>query len=39
MSKRHGTNAYIDEKVFRRTAVRTKKINLSPVVMRGGIRL
>lgn len=28
-----------DAKVFRRTAVKTKKINISPKVMRGGIRL
>lgn len=29
-----------DKKVFRRTAVRTKEINVNPgVVMRGGIRL
>lgn len=28
-----------DKKVFRRTAVKTKKINLSPKIMRGGIRL
>lgn len=28
-----------DRKVFRRTAVKTKKINIAPKVMRGGIRL
>lgn len=28
-----------DKKVFRRTAVKTKKINIAPKVMRGGIRL
>lgn len=28
-----------DKKVFRRTAVKSKKINLAPKVMRGGIRL
>lgn len=28
-----------DRKVFRRTAVKTKKVNISPKVMRGGIRL
>ena len=28
-----------DRKVFRRTAVATKKINVYPVNMRGGIRL
>lgn len=29
----------LDRKVFRRTAARSKKINISPVVYRGGIRL
>lgn len=28
-----------DRKVFKNTAVKQKKINVSPVVMRGGIRL
>lgn len=28
-----------DRKVFRRTAVKTKKVNISPKIMRGGIRL
>lgn len=28
-----------DRKVFKNTAVKSKKINVSPVVMRGGIRL
>lgn len=28
-----------DSKVFRRTATKTKKINIAPKVMRGGIRL
>lgn len=28
-----------DRKVFRRTAVKTKKVNIAPKVMRGGIRL
>ena len=28
-----------DKKIFRRTAVKTKKINIAPKVMRGGIRL
>lgn len=28
-----------DAKIFRRTAVKSKKINLSPRSMRGGIRL
>lgn len=28
-----------DKQVFRRTAVATKRINISPIVYRGGIRL
>lgn len=28
-----------DSRVFRRTAIKTKKINLNPKIMRGGIRL
>lgn len=28
-----------DRKVFRETAVKTKKVNITPKVMRGGIRL
>lgn len=28
-----------DRKVFRRTAVKTKKVNIAPKIMRGGIRL
>lgn len=28
-----------DKKVFRTTAVKSKKINISPVVFRGGTRL
>ena len=28
-----------DKKVFRRTAVRSKKINVDPTIYRGGIRL
>ncbi len=28
-----------DKKVFRSTAVKSKKININPVVYRGGIRL
>lgn len=28
-----------DHKVFRRTAVKSKKININPSIMRGGIRL
>jgi hypothetical protein len=28
-----------DKKVFRRTAAKSKKININPTVVRGGIRL
>lgn len=33
------TNRRKDRKIFRRTAVSSKKINVSPSIMRGGIRL
>lgn len=36
---RTATNPNKDHMVFRRTAVNTKKINLSPTIYRGGIRL
>lgn len=36
--KRHETNQKIDEAIFRRTAMRTKKINVQTTNMRGGIR-
>lgn len=29
----------IDRKIFKRTATKTKKININPTIMRGGIRL
>lgn len=29
----------LDKRIFRRTESTTKKINIKPVVMRGGIRL
>lgn len=28
-----------DNKIFRRTAARSKKININPTIFRGGIRL
>ncbi|WGL31228.1 DNA binding protein [Dipodfec virus UOA04_Rod_815] len=28
-----------DRRMFRKTAVRTKRVNISPVIYRGGIRL
>jgi len=39
MSKRHETNPSKDKKIFANTARKTKKINIAPDVMRGGIRL
>lgn len=33
------TNRKKDARVFRRTAVKSKKININPRPMRGGIRL
>lgn len=39
MAIRKATNKKVDQKVFRKTAKRTRKINVQPVVMRGGIRL
>lgn len=33
------TNKKVDKKIFSKTAAETKKINISPKVMRGGIRL
>ena len=40
MAKRKPTAPQrIDEKIFKRTAVKSKKINLEPSNMRGGIRL
>lgn len=29
----------VDKKIFRRTAVKSKKINIDPKIFRGGIRL
>lgn len=29
----------VDQKIFRNTAVRSKKINVNPTIFRGGIRL
>lgn len=37
MRKRMSNNR--DRRVFRNTAVRSKKININPVIRRGGIRL
>lgn len=32
-------NGHYDSSIFRRTAIKTKKININPTVYRGGIRL
>lgn len=39
MSHRKSTKRSVDRKIFRRTAVKSKKINIDPKVYRGGIRL
>lgn len=36
---RKRTRSGSDKKMFRRTAVKTKKINVNPTIYRGGIRL
>lgn len=36
---RKRTRPGLDKKVFRRTAVKSKKININPTIFRGGIRL
>lgn len=36
---RKPTKRKTDKKVFRRTAVKSKAINVNPVIYRGGIRL
>ena len=37
--KRQKLKKGLDKHVFKRTAIRTKKVNVAPVVSRGGIRL
>ena len=39
MTKRKKTKPSVDSKIFKRTAVKGKKINVDPAPMRGGIRL
>uniref|UniRef100_A0AAU8AVT7 Uncharacterized protein n=1 Tax=Dulem virus 136 TaxID=3145613 RepID=A0AAU8AVT7_9VIRU len=36
---RKRTSRRVDKKVFRRTAAKSKKININPTIFRGGIRL
>lgn len=35
---RTSTKPSVDKKIFRNTAKRTKKVNIAPKIMRGGIR-
>lgn len=37
--KRKKTIKKVDKKIFRHTAINTKKININPRIYRGGIRL
>lgn len=39
MAHRSKTRKRIDRKIFKRTATATKRVNIAPKVMRGGIRL
>lgn len=39
MSSRKETNTKIDKKIFKRTAIKTRKVNVKPTSMRGGIRM
>lgn len=39
MSHRSKTRPLKDHRMFRRTAVKSKKINIEPKIYRGGIRL
>lgn len=39
MAYRESTNKNVDHKIFHHTAKITKKINVAPKQMRGGIRL
>lgn len=36
---REKTRKRVDQKVFRQTAAKSKKVNISPKIFRGGIRL
>lgn len=39
MASRKPTPRGTDKKIFRRTASKSKKININPTIFRGGIRL
>lgn len=36
---RNRTKRKLDRKIFKRTAVKSKKINVNPTIYRGGIRM
>lgn len=36
--KRHSVNPSVDKEVFKRTAARTKEVNIIPRIHRGGFR-
>lgn len=37
--KRKKLSRGLDKHIFKRTAIRTKKVNVAPITARGGIRL
>ena len=39
LSRKKMSNKKLDKQVFRNTAIKTRSVNVAPVVMRGGIRL
>lgn len=39
MALREDVNKKLDKKIFSHTADKTKKINVKPIIMRGGTRL
>lgn len=39
MNSRKKTNPKVDSKIFKRTAVKTRKVNVKPTSMRGGTRM
>lgn len=39
MAHRKTTMRRVDRKIFRRTAIKSKRINIDPKIYRGGIRL
>lgn len=39
LSRKKMTRKSLDKKVFRNTAIKTRRVNVTPTIMRGGIRL